>query len=71
MKVLGSSGNQFRATTRRIGNLFRASEFLPNRVEVIELIGVPSGTTLNRLAAMRKKVYSSLYEREPRNLLGL
>ena len=43
MEVLGNSGNQFRAIIRRIGNPVRSSEFLLNRVEVIELIGVPGG----------------------------
>jgi hypothetical protein len=36
-------GNQFHAIIRRIGNPPRASEGLPNRVEVIDLIGVPGG----------------------------
>ena len=43
MEALGRGGNQFQAIIRRIGNPLRASEGLPNRVEVIELIGVPGG----------------------------
>jgi hypothetical protein len=43
MEALGRDGNQFQAVIRRIGNPLRASEGLPNRVEVIELIGVPGG----------------------------
>jgi hypothetical protein len=42
-EVLGRCRNQFRAIIRRIGNSLRASESLPNRVEVIEFIGVPGG----------------------------
>jgi len=44
LEVLRSCGNQFRAIKpiiRRIGNPLCASEFLPNCIEVIELIGVP------------------------------
>jgi hypothetical protein len=43
MEVLGNSGNQFRAIIRRIGNPRSASKLSPNRMEVIELIGVPGG----------------------------
>jgi hypothetical protein len=43
MEVLESAGSQFRAIIRRIGNPPHASEGLPNRVEVVELIGVPGG----------------------------
>jgi hypothetical protein len=43
MEVLGSFGNQFQAIIRRIGNLPRASKVLPNRVEVVELTGIPGG----------------------------
>jgi hypothetical protein len=43
MEGSGRYGNQFQAIIRRIGNALRASEGLPNRVEVIELIGVPGG----------------------------
>lgn len=42
-KSWGSGGNQFRAIIRRIGKPLRASRFLPNRIEAIELIGVPGG----------------------------
>src|SRR5215831_15404296 len=40
MEVLGSSGSQFREIIRRIGNPLPASEFSPNRMELIELIGI-------------------------------
>lgn len=48
MEVLGSSRNQFWAIMviiiiRRVGNQLRASGLLPNRVEVIELLGIPGG----------------------------
>jgi hypothetical protein len=43
MEAVGTCGNHFRAIKRRIGNPLRASESLPNRVEVIEFIGVPEG----------------------------
>jgi hypothetical protein len=43
MEILGSCGSQFRALMRRIGNPRRASRFLPNHADVVELIGVPEG----------------------------
>jgi hypothetical protein len=43
IKAMGTGGSQFEALIRRIGNSLCASEFLPNRVEVIEFVGVPGG----------------------------
>jgi hypothetical protein len=40
---LGKMWESVSAIIRRIGNPVHSSEFLLNRVEVIELIGVPGG----------------------------
>lgn len=53
MEVAGTCGKAVSGNNKEDGSPFPASKFSPNRVEIIEFVGVPHLRTLNTIARLQ------------------